>query len=177
MLNWLSLWQSMTWICKALTEACPSCILPGESFSKHGTAARAFFFCSSLLLPVLPLRRFSPARNYNLLPAHQDHSGSALHRVCHCWAPSAASVSQPATSTSPASGDITDRGCPLPALTVQVWAGPGGGGKRGWGEFCEVPSHHLDLEVWSQSPRGCRLQFVSFLADGSLGGVWCLLVP
>lgn len=154
MLNWLSLWQSMTWICKALTEAWPSCILPGESFSKHDTAALVFFLCWRLLLPVLPLRHCSSVRNNNLLPAHQDRSGSPLYHVCHHWAPSAACVLQPAMSVSPATRDISVCGCPLPALTVLVQSGPGGGGKCGHGE---VPSHHLDFKVWSQIPRGWRL--------------------
>lgn len=164
MLNWLSLWQSMTWICEALTEAWPSCILPGKSFGKHNTAALVFFLCwRLLLLPVLPLRHCSSVRNNN-------HSGSALCHVCHHWAPSAAYALQPACCSLQCP-------CPLPpgtslfvAILFQLW--PGGGRKCGHGE---VSSHHLDFKVWSQIPEagGCN-SLPSWLMGAEV--VWCLLV-
>lgn len=121
--------------------------------------ALVFFLCWNLCLfsLVLPLWHCSSIRNNNPPPTHQDCSDSALHHTCHHWAPSAASVSQPATSTTPAGDDISDDGCSPPALTVWVQAGPRGGGKHGHGKFCKVPHITLTLrsEVRVPEAAGC----------------------
>lgn len=149
MLNWLSLWQSMTWISKALTEACPGCILPLESFGEHHVAALVFFeHYSLLLLPVLCCDIAVQLAIMTFSLCSFCAAALKVHNPC-LWG-------YPWSQLSSSSSDS---------------AGPGGGVKHGYGEFGKAPSDQLDFEVWSQSPRGCGLQFASFLVEESPRGL------
>lgn len=143
--------------------------------ASRSIAISVFFLCwSILLLAVIPFQCYFSIRNNILLPAHQHCSGSVLHHVCYHWAPSAASVLKPAMSTAPASSEICHHDCPLPALyrSRQNLEEE----ETGHGEFGRAPSHHFDFKIWSQRRRACRLQFTSFLVDGSSGGLQSVIL-